>query len=271
MRFLQPRRHRTFRPSYLATALAVFAALLIAIIQPHWLDVLFLEASGGMFSASAAITDSADGVRTRLTSKRELEAENDALREENIRLTLRAALYEELKAERDRLYDRFGRSTSTAGVLARIIAAPSRSPYDVVLIDAGSSDGIAVGDEAWFDITLMLGTVESVSPHAARIRLFSSPGVETHVSVSGTSTALFTATGVGGGAFELSIPKDIVVEKESALLLPGEGHGALGFIKEITVHDTDSFQTVRAILPINLFEAREVVIRKQGYEDTRIQ
>lgn len=261
MRFLQPRRHRTFRPSYLATALAVVGALLIAVVQPHWLDVLFLEASGGMFSASAAITDGADGVRTRLTSKRELEAENDTLREENIRLTLRAALFDEVIVERDRLYARFGQEPSVPGVLARIIAAPSRSPYDVLLIDAGSSDGIAVGDEAWFDITLMLGTVESVSPHAARVRLFSSPGMETHVSVSGTSTGLFTAMGVGGGAFELSIPKDIAVEKEGALILPSEGHGALGFIKEITTHDTDSFQTVRAILPINLFETRELVIR----------
>lgn len=264
MRFLQPRRHRTFRPSYLATAGAIFLALLIVVVQPHWLDVLFLEASGGMFAANAAITEGAHGVRTRLLSKQELEAENEALREENTRLTIRAALYDEVAAERDRLFERFGRESSVPGVLARVIAAPSRSPYDVFLIDAGSADGITAGDEAWFDTTIMLGVVESVSPHAARVRLFSSPGIENSVSVGATSTALFTATGFGGGAFELSVPKDIVIEKDDALLLPGEGHGVLGFVHEVVAHDTDSFQTVRAALPINLFETREVIIRPIG-------
>lgn len=269
MRFLQPRRRRIVRPSSLAVGAAIVVALLIAVVQPRWLDVVFLEASGGMFPANAALTESADDLRTRFLSKHELEAENRALREENARLAIRAALYNELAAERDRLFERFGREPSASGVLARVIAAPSRSPYDVFLVDAGSADGVAEGDEAWFDTTLMLGTVESMSPHAARVRLFSSPGVESAVSV-GTSTALFVATGLGGGVFELRIPKDISIEVGDALLLPGEGHGALGFVREVVAHDADSFQTVRAALSVNLFETREVVIRKSGDQDVRM-
>lgn len=261
MRSLQPRRHRTFRPSYLATAAAIVVAFLIAVIQPHWLDAFFLEASDGMFAVRAALVESTDGVHARLMSKQDLAAENQALRDQNARLTVRAALYDEAVAERDRIYERFGRDVATSGTLARIIAAPSRSPYDVIIIDAGSSEGIKTGDEAWFDATLMLGTVESASEHAARVRLFSSPGIETGVQIGTTTTAIFAAVGSGGGSFEVSVPKDIPVDIGDALMMPNEGHGALGFVRETLAHDADSFQTVRAVLPINLFEAREVLIR----------
>ena len=264
MHFLLPRRHRTFRPSYLATAAAIVAAVLIAIVQPHWLDVLFLQASGGMFAVRAELVQGADGVQARLMSKQDLAEENQMLHDENARLAVRAALYDEVIAERDRIFQRFGRDPMMTGVLARIIAAPSRSPYDVILIDAGADDGIAEGDEAWFDTTLMLGTVESVSSHAARVRLFSSPSIETPVIVGTSTEALFTAVGFGGGAFEVSIPKDIPVMVGDALMLPSEGHGTLGFVREVVAHDADSFQTVRAILPINLFETREVLIRSTG-------
>ncbi len=264
MRFLQPRRHRTFRPSYLATAVAIIAAVLIAIVQPHWLDVLFLEASGGMFAVHATLVEGAEGVQARLMSKQDLAAENQALHDENTRLAVRAALYDEVIDERNRIYERFGRDTATTGILARIVAAPSRSPYDVVLIDAGANDEIEVGDEVWFDTTLMLGTVEGVSSHTARARLFSSPGTETQVTVGTTTEALFTALGSGGGAFEVSVPKDISVAVGDALMLPSEGHGALGFVREVVAHDADSFQTVRATLPVNLFETREVLIRPTG-------
>jgi|GEM_PF-3453982 len=264
MHFLLPRRHRTFRPSYLATTVAIIAAVLIAIVQPHWLDALFLQASGGMFAVHAELVQGSDGVQARLMSKQDFATENQMLREENTRLAVRATLYDEVIAERDRIFQRFGRDPLMTGVLARVVAAPSRSPYDVILIDVGTDDGISEGDEAWFDTTLMLGTVESVSSDAARVRLFSSPGVETPV-MAGTSTeALFTAIGSGGGAFEVSIPKDIPVTVGDALMLPTEGHGTLGFVREVTSHDTDSFQTVRAILPINLFETREVLIRSVG-------
>jgi cell shape-determining protein MreC len=197
-------------------------------------------------------------------SKQDLATENQVLREENTRLAVRAALYDEVIAERDRIFERFGRDPMMTGVLTRVVAAPSRSPYDVILIDAGTDDGISEGDEAWFDTTLMLGTVESVSSNAARVRLFSSPGVETPVIVGTSTEALFTAIGSGGGAFEVSIPKDIPVTVGDALMLPTEGHGTLGFVREVTSHDTDSFQTVRVILPINLFETREVLIRPVG-------
>lgn len=270
MHFLQQRRQRTVRPSFLATVVAIVIALVVAVIQPHWLDVLFLEASGGLFSVRAALLEETEGMEARLMSKQELLAKNQSLSDENARLRVRAALYDEVVNERDRLYERFAVESTTPGKLAHVIAAPSRSPYDVILVDVGSDDGIGVGDEAWFDTTLMLGTVESTSASVSRVRLFSSPGVETAVTVGTTTEALLSAVGAGGGAFEMDIPKDIVVAPNDALMLPYAGHGTVGFVREVTANDADSFQTVRAILPINLFESREVMIKKQGDNDTRV-
>lgn len=237
----------------------IVCCVALALWSPQWLDRMSIRVAVSSGFIRTAIADSADTVRTGMMTVSDVVDELRRVREENAALRIRAALYDEMRAERDRLYQRFGRTSETQGVIAHVLVSPARSPYDTFIIDAGSAHGIAVGNEVMFDTTLSIGVVEEVGAQGARVRLFSSPGVENQVSI-GTSTAHMTAVGRGGGSFELEVPKDITVNVDDALMLAGAQRGALGFVRSVESRDADAFQTVYAASPINLFETREVLI-----------
>lgn len=258
MRSLQPRR-RGIRPQWIATLAGVCCLVALIAVRPAWLERLFIDTTISSSFVRRALADTADSVRVGMMTVQDVVDEIARVREENAELRLRAALYNEMRAERDRLYARFGRDETPLGVLAHVVASPARSPYDTLILDAGAAHGVSTGDEVLFDTTLSVGVIESVSERGSRVRLFSSPGYESQVSI-GTSTALVTAVGRGGGSFELQIPKDMPVHLDDALMLVGAHRGALGFVRNIEARDADAFQTVLATSPINLFETREVLV-----------
>lgn len=259
MRSLQQRRRSSFGLGRIAAIIGVCCILGLVVVRPVWLERLFIETAVSSSFIREALADTADGVRTGMMSVQEVVDEIVRVREENTQLRLRAALYDEMRAERDRLYSRFGRDVELRGVLGHVLASPARSPYDTFILDIGSADGVSTGDAVLFDSTLSVGVIESTSQHGARVRLFSSPAYESQVSI-GTSTALVTAVGRGGGSFELRVPKDLPVAVDDALMLVGAQRGALGFVQSVEARDADSFQTVYATSPINLFETREVLV-----------
>jgi cell shape-determining protein MreC len=260
MPFLQQRKRSFATPSVIGILVLMLVVLILVVVRPTWLEKLALNGATVTAGIRLAITDSAQSTEIGFTSKKHLAEKVQLLEEENTALRIRAALYDEVAAERDRLHDRFGRGTTTVGVIAHVIASPTRSPYDTLVLDVGSDKGIEIGDSVWFDATTLVAVVDQVSARGSRARLFSSSGQETNVFV-GTSSPMLTAVGRGGGAFELQTPKDVIIAENDALMFSSGQFGVLGFVQKIVTRDGDPFQTVYAVAPINLFEMREVLVQ----------
>ncbi len=166
-----------------------------------------------------------------------LRAERDALqREHDADASLRdeRAYLESLNANLRGMS--VGTSTD-AGILAGVIAAPPAIAYDTLLIDKGSQDGVREGTVVYRDSLYAVGVVHTVFENQALVQLFSSPHATTMVYVPGGK--LFAkAEGVGNGVVRVRIPQDVAIAVGDAIVLPGIDGSVLGFVRVISAEPT---------------------------------
>ncbi len=239
-------------------SVAVCAVIIILVaVQPAFITHILLVISSPFHSARQTVSANSESFFAAFVSRKALVEENTSLREDLFRAQVKSDLYDSLRREYARVS--VDTSSTTSSVLtARVLETPPFSPYDTLLIDAGTAQGVSSGDVVFFDATVALGVVDSVSKNTSRIRLFSSPGFEQEVRI-GENDFLVLARGLGGGAFEVSVPKEADVSRnDNVFLVSGE---ILGSVKQITESDAEAFSVVRAVMPQNIFEIRTVVIR----------
>lgn len=172
--------------------------------------------------------------RNELSNRIE-ELEQELVSREGSEIALRY-----LEKENQELRDLLLVSSSTK-ILAGVIARPPLSPYDTIVIDQGSIDGIVPFAPVYHGKGMAIGYVRTVYPRTALISLFSSPGVESTVYVFGPN--LFTtAYGEGGGVIRLSVPQGVPVEKGDIAILPSLDAGILGSIEEVQSIPTEPEQ-----------------------------
>ncbi|MBP9771618.1 MAG: rod shape-determining protein MreC [Candidatus Pacebacteria bacterium] len=259
--FLQPHKGLGRTSLRAHHAFVVIVAFLLVWVSPVWLQKSVLSLGTPFFALRTALAEGAVSLSERFMSRDELLVENNRLREENTHLTIKGALYDELQARVVRLETLLGRAPhNSTPLLAHVLASPMASPHDTFLLDVGSDDGVAPGDTVLFGETMLLGHIELVTEHTARVALFSAPGTETEVSI-GADTTRVKAEGQGGGMFLVHVPKDSVLNTNDALI-PLGSRAAIGFVQSISSKDTDAFQIVYATMPINLFETREVLVER---------
>lgn len=195
---------------------------------------------------------------------------NGALIEEN--KTLKEALsdangklltYNLLADENKALKESFHRGTVSAPLLASILARPSRSPYDTLILDVGLRDGVVMGDTVNAFETVAIGTITEVSTRLSKVTLFSAPGEKTNVRLEGAHVSV-EIIGQGGGMFLFTLPREIAIMRGEMLILPGINQRVVGVVTKIEVPQNNPFQVVTAKLPINIFEIERVFI-SQGY------
>ncbi len=197
---------------------------------------------------------------TIFRSKKDLLAEIEEIRagqEANQVRLLRAEL---LEKENTELRQALGNvwpdeSWLVAGVLVR----PPSTPYDVLVLDVGSEDGVMVQQLVFGRTGIILGVVQEVLKNQAFVTLFSTPGMSTQVVISGQGVAV-AAEGKGGGIYELHVPRDIVITEGDAVVLPGRQTEVLGEIQKIIFDPRDPFQTAFVSAPINFYQERLVYV-----------
>lgn len=187
-------------------------------------------------------------VRT-FSSTRTLIAENTALKDQIQELELRLLDRNTLAQENDELRDLLGRTPASSGVLASVLAGPGSTPYDILLVDIGSDEHVAVGDRVMVGDNVIIGTIIEVYARTAKAELFSSPGKAMDVTLPGTN-AFVTATGRGGGNFEMMLPRDVDIENGTPVFVPGTSR-IVGVILGSEGDPTDPFKKVFLRTPIN--------------------
>lgn len=156
-------------------------------------------------------------------------------------------LLELMASENQELRALTGARELAPAVAARVIARPPRTHYDSLIVDRGEVDGVAEGNLV-LSGGIALGHVASVGSGTALVELFSNPGSE-HDVLLGEPSVIAIARGLGGGAFELSVPQDVEVSIGDLVRLPGSRSLALGVVADVSSKPTDVSKTVRFAIP----------------------
>lgn len=132
-------------------------------------------------------------------------------------------------------------SSSSPQIVAGVIARPPTTPYDVMLIDKGSKDGIIADTPVYYGKGMVLGYISKVFSKYSLITLFSSPNVETSVYVFGPDIFIM-AYGQGGGVIKLNAPQGIILEEGNIVIIPSIDGGVIGSIESIESNPSEPEQ-----------------------------
>jgi cell shape-determining protein MreC len=187
-------------------------------------------------------------LQAELASTTAALADRDALAQEN--------------AELKRL---LGRPQASAQVLGAVLLRPPGIPYDTLVIDVGSKDGVVAGDVVFGGGTLAIGDVTDVYEHTSRVSLFSAPGRSYDAQIAPrlapSSIVPVSLEGQGAGSFVGQIPAGSAAAPNDPVLIPGIGNSFLGGITHIDAPSGSSFETVYIQMPVNIFSLKYVEVQ----------
>lgn len=169
-----------------------------------------------------------------------------------------------LKSENAMLKASLGRKAFEGQVLlAGVLMAPPASAYDTLVIDAGTAQGVAVGQNVSAGGSTIIGTVTDVSTDTARVTLLSAPGTSYDalvISKGSGSTLPISIAGQGGGSFSGQLPAGSAVAPGDSVVFAG----VVGqFVAEVVAVDQragESFVTLYMHMPVNIFDLRFVQV-----------
>jgi len=165
----------------------------------------------------------------------------------------------EEQSRENRLLELVGRKQEPKIVIAAVLTYPPQTPYDIIIIDAGSNDSVTVGSEVSLPEGPLLGKVTEVFSKSAKVKLFSSSGEETATILERNDVPVILV-GSGGGNFRISLPRDIEVEIGDMILSADVSSRLLAIVADIDVKPTDALKEVIANSPTNIFSLRYVFV-----------
>jgi len=190
-----------------------------------------------------------------LASRNEqLIKENSALASENQALSKKIASIIELFSSAQ---------TISNGILAGVVARPPESPYDILVLAAGTDEGVKVGMEAFGIGGVPLGVVSSVTDNFSRITLFSSSGINTSGWVGNNNLPL-TISGAGAGIMNASIARSAGIAVGDIVFVPGPGMLPIGTITRVDSDISSPSVSLRIQPLVNLFSLSWVLLRDTG-------
>lgn len=137
-------------------------------------------------------------------------------------------------------------------ILASVIGRPYEVPYDVLVLDRGETDGIAMGAPVFVSSTTVIGIVSRVYERTSVVELLTAPHFTTAVYVYGPN--IYTkAEGVGGGVLKVAVPQGIRLETGNVVVVPSVELGIFGKITHVESSPTDpeQFGFVTTNIPLN--------------------
>lgn len=156
-----------------------------------------------------------------------------------------------LELENDELRNQLNNSVEDR-VLAGVIGRPNLTPYDVLVLDKGSIDGIQEGAPVFLDNQTVIGLIKSVHFNSAVVELISTPAFKATVYIFGPNIYT-TAEGMGGGVIRVGVPQGIEINEGDLVVLPGVNPGIFGEISAIESSPTqpEQFGFVTTKVPLN--------------------
>jgi rod shape-determining protein MreC len=195
-----------------------------------------------------------------LNSKTNLLKENSLLKDQIGTKNKDQIFYDVLKKENDDLKNILNRKNDSQNfLLSTVLIKPFLSPYDILVIDTGLSNGVSVGDKVLADGNIFIGYVSEVYNNTSKVILYSSPGEKINVLI-GNNNIEKEAIGLGGGNFKVEIPREINVKEGDPIVIPSISTNIFGTVEKIEFKESDSFQNILFKNPINIAELKWVEV-----------
>jgi cell shape-determining protein MreC len=211
-------------------------------------------------------------------SKSSLYAENQNLQSEVAFNDARMANYNSVLTDDANLKSILNRiNPKTNMILSAILAKPNQSLYDTLIIDAGSAQGIKVGDTVFAEGNLPIGRIAEGYPDSSKVILFSNPGKQTEVVVEKQVSSSIDASGNlpavrqgvfvqligrGGGNFEMDMPKDFTLTPGDQMVLPGINSYLMAITQKIISDPRDPMTKALLTSPVNVQELKFVEVEE---------
>ncbi len=213
--------------------------------------------SGGVISSKTASFFS--GFRNNVN----LSNENKLLREQVVEMKTQILGQNFLVEEVIRLEKALGREGVDKRARAKVIVGQGRSPYDTLIIDAGTEHGIRVGNSVVYTSVGIIGTVVEAYPRSSKTKLFSSPGEEMTVFIGAQSVPV-KAKGRGMGNFEALVPQGSKISIGEEVRSTPQGKFFLGVVGVVEGGPAESFVRILFRTSFNISEigSVEVLIEK---------
>lgn len=146
------------------------------------------------------------------------------------------------------------------GSLFSVAQRPPFSPYDSIVVNGGSDNGIQVDDLAFASADVLIGYVTAVSTHTSVVTLYSSSGQRQEVYV-GTSSNSLASEGKGGGNFYIKVPSETKISVGDPVIWPSMQNLILGTVNKVDAVPGDAFAYVlfKSLIPIYSIRYVEIV------------
>lgn len=216
-----------------------------------------------VWGVRADVVDAENGFWANLRIKRSLVYENAVLHEDVARMQAQVLDRNLLEEKVLKLEEALGRAGSDNRVSAKVLSGPGQSPYDILVIDAGSDQGVGVGDFVVYAGAGVIGETAEVYPSSAKVKLYSSGGEE-HLVLIGEKAIPVMAHGRGAGNFEAKLPKGSPVAVGDSVVL-SQGNLVLGVVGLVSEEQSLPFVNVffRTLFNISEIRSVEVIIGKR--------
>ncbi len=259
MKMNYPQRNRN-RSSLMKPALFLGAIFLFGFIIFSLLDGVIISAVSPLWRSEGAASTKLTFFTDFFRFKSSLISENNLLKERVGALELEITSRFSMPEGEETLAELLGRRAEMGGVVATALVVPPQTPYDTIVIDAGSDDGVANGNSVRMPEGPLLGTISETYSGSAKVRLLSTPGEKTAAILERHSVPV-TLEGAGGGNFRIIMPRETEVEVGDRILSADITSSLLAVVGEVHMEPTDSFKDVFAKSPVNIFSLHYLLVR----------
>ncbi len=220
MTYLSDRRTKRVKTVYRLVSLFILAIIVIFWVHIRiFLSPMMFAISSRVFAVKMSMSETTDSISSWFSSKKVLEETITLLETENSAMKNEIAEKDALIASYD---DAYKTSTKVTGSTIEVSAlfSPLTSLYGTFLISKGFSDDIEEGLVVYTSGYVPLGKVVKVGTRASEVQLLSASGVEIEGIVVGSTTsgAVLRLTGIGGGDYIATLPKDVSIDKDATVM-----------------------------------------------------
>ena len=269
MTTISPNRRRggggTLRLRLIGGGIMCILIVLVIFLWRAPVTGLLWRALGPLSGARTALVASAGDFFTGFSSQAALVAQNNTLRAQLASSSIVVLDRNMLYAENIDLKARLNRSVNSSSTLAAVLSRPPETPYDTLMLDVGSQNGIATGDLVAAGGSVYIGTIAQVYPTTSRALLFSAPGESYSALLMGSSTGAMTpvsVTGQGSGSLTAEVPAGVAVAVGDRVIFPGIVPQFIASVTAVESKAQESFQTIYMQLPVNPLTLQYVEVRR---------
>ncbi len=269
-RTYSPRRNIGSLVSELSWGARVLCVVLFMLfVRMVWPNAFFVALHPILSSADASVATTR-ALMTGLTSAGALTTERDALKNELAQTrTELDSVKQQLSQLEGLVSDRAMVERVATSLVATVIARPPQSPYDTLLIAAGSATGARVGMEVFASTGTPIGVVDRVTDDYATVRLFTSSGEETLGWIGSKATPV-TLRGTGGGTFSVAVTRPSSAAVGDHVYVPGPQMLPIGIVSRIDDDPSLPSITLRIVPVANLFSIPMVMLRDTGFVSSSV-